>query len=87
MIAQINISKIKNFKYNQEHRQSGTLNGVKWEFLEKKQISNDLYKYAFLVTVNYKKGGSFSGTKILITGNIDIRNAVEIILGDHDSTN
>lgn len=88
MIAQINISKImNNFKFNPDKRASGMIYGIKWQLIMKKQVSNELYRYVFMYTINSVKGGSLSTTGTLITEDMDIREAAEIILRDHDSTN
>lgn len=82
MIAQVNISKILNFKYNPERRPSGVINGIHWTLQIKKQISNELFRYTFDIRINDTHGVLLSGTRTMITGDIDIREAAEMTLRD-----
>jgi hypothetical protein len=73
LIARINLKKIiTSFKYNPKYQTqaSGVINGIIWSLMKKTQISNDLYRYEFLIII----GGSIGMPRTIITGDdMDIK--------------
>ena len=76
MIAKINKIKILRFNYEPNNISTGIHNGIKWRLMEKKLLNGKFYRYEFLITYS----DNISCNKALITGEIDIRDAVRIIL-------
>lgn len=86
MILRINKTNlISTFKYNHRQLASGMINGKKWTIYKKQRISDDLYRYVFLVTTGSIP--TLTKQQTVITGDEDVRNVAEIALADNHYIN